>query len=100
MTSFPACSRSNLPFSETPPSEYTLINVSEIDKFPEYPINFKILYRKRIETSNITTGNGKALSVMLRIKLVIGIDKPAMHLFKKFDIPTRDSIQLLPSFSD
>lgn len=87
--------------SETPPSEYTLINVSEIDEIPaEYPIEFqKFCTENDLKPPNITTGNGKALSVMLSNKFSYWNRKTCDEFMNKFDIQTRDSIQLFNKHS-
>ena len=87
--------------SETPPSEFTLINVSEIDEIPdEYPIEFqKFCTENELKPPNITTGNGKALSVMLRNKTCYWNRQTCDEFVKKFDILTRDSIQLFNKHS-
>lgn len=87
--------------SEVSPSEYTLINVSEIDEIPsEYPIDFlKFCAENDLKPPNITTGNGKALSVMLRNKSCYWNRQTCDEFVKKFDIQTRDSIQLFNKHS-
>ena len=87
--------------SEIPPSEYTLIKVSEINEIPtEYPIELqKFCTENELKPPNITTGNGKALSVMLRNKTCYWNRQTCDEFVKKFDIPTRDSIQLFNKHS-
>ena len=61
----------------------------------EYPKEFIDFCTQHILTPpKITTGNGKALSVMLENATVYWDREVCDAFVKKFDIPTRDSIQL------
>lgn len=87
--------------SEIPPSEYTLMNVSEIEEIPsEYPIEFqRFCIENELKPPNITTGNGKALSIMLSNKTCYWNRHTCDEFVKRFHIPTRDSIQLFNKHS-
>ena len=78
------------------PHDYELIDVNLINELPnEYPEEFNDFCLKNgLKPPNITTSNGKALSVMLKCKFYYWNRDACDHFVKKFNIPTRDSIQL------
>lgn len=87
--------------SNIPQSKYKLINISDINEIPtDYPIEFqKFCTENDLKPPNITTGNGKALSVMLNNKNCYWNRQTCDEFVKKFDIHTRDSIQLFNKHS-
>ena len=78
------------------PYNYKLINLDLITELPdEYPDEFnKFCLINNLKPPNITTGNGKALSVMLKYKLYYWNRDVCDKFIKKFNINTKDSIQL------
>jgi hypothetical protein len=74
----------------------TLIDVDKIDELPsEYPEEFTEFCRiNDLKPPNITTGNGKALSVMITYKGNYWDRKTCDQFVEKFKIETKDSIQL------
>lgn len=74
----------------------TLIDVDKIDELPsEFPEEFTEFCRiNDLKPSNITTGNGKALSVMITYKGNYWDRKTCDQFVEKFKIETKDSIQL------
>jgi len=74
----------------------TLIDVDKIDELPsEYPEEFTEYCRiNDLKPPNITTGNGKALSVMITYKGNYWDRKTCDQFVEKFKIETKDSIQL------
>ncbi len=73
-----------------------LIDVDKIDELPsEFPEEFKEFCRiNDLKPPNITTGNGKSLSVMLTYKGNYWDRKTCDQFVEKFKIETKDSIQL------
>jgi hypothetical protein len=83
------------------PSDYKLIDVDLITELPkEYPDEFnKFCADNGLKPPSITTGNGKALSVMLKYKYYYW-DRTTINKFvEKFNITTKDSIQLFNKHS-
>lgn len=80
---------------------YELINLDLITELPnDYPDEFKKFCRiNNLKPPNITTGNGKALSVMLKYKLYYWNRDVCDKFIKKFNINTKDSIQLFNKHS-
>jgi hypothetical protein len=78
------------------PCNYTLIDIDSIDVLPrEYPEEFiKYCDENGLTPPNITTGNGKALSVLLKNKYCYWNRETCDKFVKKFNITTKDSIQL------
>lgn len=74
----------------------TLIDVDKIDELPsEFPEEFTEFCRiNDLKPPNITTGNGKALSVMITYKVNYWDRKTCDQFVEKFKIETKDSIQL------
>jgi hypothetical protein len=74
----------------------TLIDVDKIDELPsEFPEEFTEFCRiNDLKPPNITTGNGKALSVMITYKENYWDRKTCDQFVEKFKIETKDSIQL------
>ena len=74
----------------------TLIDVDKIDDLPsEFPEEFTEFCRiNDLKPPNITTGNGKALSVMISYKGNYWDRKTCDQFVEKFKIETKDSIQL------
>jgi hypothetical protein len=74
----------------------TLIDVDKIDELPsEFPEEFTEFCRiNDLKPPNITTGNGKSLSVMLTYKGNYWDRKTCDQFVEKFKIKTKDSIQL------
>jgi hypothetical protein len=83
------------------PSKYTLINVSVINELPlDYPDEFKqFCSTNNIKPPNISTGNGKALSVMLAYKFHYWNRETCDAFVDKFGITTKDSIQIFNKHS-
>lgn len=78
------------------PCDYELINLDLITELPnEYPNVFnEFCSINNLKPPNITTGNGKALSVMLKYKFCYWNRDVCDKFVEKFDIATKDSIQL------
>jgi len=77
-------------------AEYKLIDISLVEYIPtEYPSEF-VEYCKNNDLTppSISTGNGKALSVMLKYKSNYWNRQTCDAFVAKFDIKTKDSIQL------
>jgi hypothetical protein len=76
--------------------KYKLINVDKIKELPnEYPSEFKdFCSNNKLKPPNINTGTGKALSVMLEYKYYYWNRETCDKFVEKFDINTKDSIQL------
>ena len=83
---------------ETPKStkEYELIDIDLINELPnEYPNEFsKFCITNNLKPPNITTKNGKVLSVMLMYKFNYWNRNACDKFVDKFNITTKDSIQL------
>lgn len=78
------------------PCDYELINLDLITELPnEYPNEFnEFCLNNNLKPPNITTGNGKALSVMLKYKFCYWKRDVCDKFVEKFNIVTKDSIQL------
>jgi len=78
------------------PCVYELINIDDIKELPtEYPEEFKeFCLSNGLKPPNISTGNGKALSVMLSYPDYYWNRDTCDAFVKKFNIITGDSIQL------
>lgn len=78
------------------PNNYKLINIDIIDELPKnYPDEFnEYCYINSLKPPNITSNNGKALSVMLRYKYYYWNRDVCDKFVDKFGIITKDSIQL------
>ena len=76
--------------------KYELININKINKLPDdYPDEFKEFCRvNTLKLPNITSKNGKALSIMLKYKFYYWNRDVCNKFIKKFNIETDDSIQL------
>ena len=74
----------------------TLIDIDKITELPkEFPEEFTEFCRiNDLKPPNITTGNGKALSVMITYKGNYWDRKTCDQFVEKFKIETKDSIQL------
>ena len=74
----------------------TLVDIDKITELPtEFPEEFtKFCNENDLKPPNITTGNGKALSVMLTYKENYWDRKTCDKFVEKFQIETKDSIQL------
>lgn len=74
----------------------TLVDIDKITELPtEFPEEFtKYCNENDLKPPNITTGNGKALSVMLTYKENYWDRKTCDKFVEKFQIETKDSIQL------
>lgn len=74
----------------------TLVEIDNISELPaEYPEEFTQFCKdNELKPPNITTGNGKALSVMLTYKYNYWDRKTCDKFVEKFQIETKDSIQL------
>lgn len=77
-------------------NEYELIDINLVDELPiEYPDEFNEFCQKNgLNPPSIITGNGKALSVMLKYKFHYWNRNMCDKFVEKFDIKTKDSIQL------
>jgi len=80
---------------------YNLINLDLITELPnKYPDEFnEFCLNNNLNPPNITTGNGKALSVMLKYKYFYWNRDVCDKFVKKFNIITKDSIQLFNKHS-
>ena len=78
------------------PTDYKSINVDNIVELPtDYPEEFKqYCIDNELKPPNITTSNGKALSVMLLYKFHYWNRETCDKFVEKFNISTKDSIQL------
>jgi hypothetical protein len=78
------------------PCHYKLIDVNSITELPnEYPDKFnEFCLTNGLNPPSINTGNGKALSVMLKYKFHYWDRDTCDKFVKKFNITTKDSIQL------
>lgn len=78
------------------PTDYELVDVDLINELPnEYPDEFnKFCLNNDLKPPNITTGNGKALSVMLKYRYCYWNRDVCDKFVEKFKINTKDSIQL------
>lgn len=78
------------------PCDYELIDVDSITEIPnEYPEEFnEFCLTNQLTPPKITSGNGKALLVMLKYKYCYWNRDTCDKFIKKFGISTRDSIQL------
>lgn len=76
--------------------DYKLIDIDKIHELPtEYPEEFnKFCIENDLHPPSINTGNGKALSVMLKYKYCFWNRDTCDPFVKKFNISTSDSIQL------
>ena len=76
--------------------DYKLIDIDTIHELPtEYPEEFiKFCKENDLHPQSITTGNGKALSVMLKYKHCFWNRDTCDKFVEKFNISTSDSIQL------
>ena len=86
----------NTPTNLLEPCVYKLINIDLITEIPnEYPVEFNIFcLNNNLKPPNITTGNGRALSVMLNYKFKYWNRVACDKFVEKFNINTKDSIQL------
>jgi hypothetical protein len=77
------------------------IDISMVNNIPEYyPEEFKLFCEKHnLKFPQITSSNGKALSVMLKYKDYFWDRKSCDMFVEKFSINTRDSIQLFNKHS-
>ena len=75
---------------------YELINIDDITEIPsEYPDEFKeFCLTNGLKPPKISTGNGKALAVMLKYPTCYWERETCDAFVKKFNIVTGDSIQL------
>jgi hypothetical protein len=73
-----------------------LININSISKLPvKYPYEFiEFCVKNELKPPNIKTGSGIALSVMLKNKYNYWDRNTCDKFIKKFNIKTKDSIQL------
>lgn len=80
---------------------YKLISVSDIQDLPlEYPLEFvNFCHQNQLRPPHITTGNGRALSVMLKYKHHYWTRETCNQFVTKFKINTNDSIQLFNKHS-
>lgn len=83
------------------PCDYELIDINLIDELPnEYPNEFNdFCIQNGLKPPNINTGNGKALSVMLKNKYCYWNRDACDKFVNKFKIITKDSIQLFNKHS-
>lgn len=81
--------------------EYTKIDVSKIDAlYTEYPAEFlQFCQEKGLKPPTITTGNGLALAAMLANKFTFWNRETCDAFVSKFNIITKDSIQLFNKHS-
>ena len=78
------------------PCNYKLIDIDIIEEIPKnYPNEFnEYCYINSLKPPNITSNNGKALSVMLKYKYYYWNRDVCDKFVEKFGIITKDSIQL------
>ena len=78
------------------PMALELIDITKIDELPNtYPDEFnEFCISNGLKPPSITTGNGKALSAMLSYKEYYWNRTTCDAFVEKFNIPTKDSIQL------
>lgn len=78
-----------------------LINIDNISNLPdEYPVEFiKFCKNNNLKPPKITCANGKALSVMIKYKDFYFNRKTCDAFVKKFDMDSKDSIQLFNKHS-
>ena len=78
------------------PRDYELINLDLITELPnEYPTEFnEFCLNNNLNPPNRTTGNGKALSVILKYMYCYWNRDVCDKFVEKFNIVTKDSIQL------
>ena len=80
---------------------YTKIYITDVakisDKYPDEFINF--CTKNNLKPPNINSGNGKALSLMLEHKYKYFTRDVCDEIVKKFNIKTKDSIQLFNKHS-
>ena len=78
------------------PCDYKLIDIDSITELPsDYPEEFKQFCSTHgLKPPTITSGNGKALSVMLNNKFYYWNRITCDKFTEKFKITTKDSIQL------
>lgn len=83
------------------PPSYTEIDLTNIHTIPDdYPEEFKQFCKKNnIIPANINSGNGKALSIMLKYPYYYWNRDSCDAFVKKFNIKTKDSIQLFNKHS-
>jgi len=83
------------------PIDYEHINIDLIQSIPEkYPDEFITFCKdNELKPPNITTGNGKALSIMLSNPYKYWTRETCDLFVNKFDIKTKDSIQLFNKHS-
>jgi hypothetical protein len=86
----------NMTKSNIKPCVYNLINIDLINELPnEYPDEFnEFCLNNGLKPPNISTGNGKALAVMLKYPYCYWDREKCDEFVKKFNITTKDSIQL------
>lgn len=83
------------------PCDYDLIDVNSIEEIPsEYPEDFTdFCLINGLKPPHISAGNGKALAVMLKYKYHYWDRNTCDKFVEKFNIPTKDSIQLFNKHS-
>jgi hypothetical protein len=83
------------------PSEYTLIDIDKIESIPRsYPEDFKIFCENNnLKPPSINSMNGNALSVMTHNPFHYWTRETCDTFVKKFNIKTKDSIQLFNKHS-
>ena len=86
---------------ELEPCDYTLIDMSLINELPnEYPPDFiDFCVEHGLKPPSITTGNGKALSVMLKYRHRYWDRESCDKFIERFQILSKDSIQLFNKHS-
>lgn len=82
-------------------SKYKLIDIDLIDEIPsEYPEEFtEFCLTNKLKPPTITTGNGKALAIMLKNNFHYWNRDTCDKFVQKFNIQTKDSIQLFNKHS-
>ena len=77
-------------------TDYTEVDINQINEIPtEYPSEFvEFCKENELTPPSISTGNGKALSVMLKYNSNYWNRKTCDAFVEKFEIKTKDSIQL------
>jgi len=88
-------SKSSKKSTQNEDNKITKINVDDIDEINEFPEEFvEFAKENKLKPPGVSTGNGKALSVMLNHPNKYWDRESSDKFAKKFNITTRDSIQL------
>ena len=83
------------------PKDYDKVDINLIDKIPDkYPEEFnKFCKKNKLTPPSLNSGNGKALAIMLDNKYKYFTRSECDEFIKKFNIESKDSIQLFNKHS-